>query len=97
VKYQWRLRWKREGEDRISHHREYATEKTALRWMRWMTEGPEKPDEKACCDGFACGCGGLTNKQQWDEHYEDMRPIVFMELSRREVGEWEKTADWGTK
>lgn len=99
-KYEYRVVWKRFGFDRKT--KRYATLPGAQRRVRLL--GPEPwtalgvdPDEKACCSGHECGCGGLTYREQMladrnGRYYPTETPMPeceYIRIERRLLSPWE--------
>lgn len=90
---QFRLRWKRVGCP--EKRKLYWSERAAQRRIDLMGPEPWKalgkdPDDRMCCDGHMCGCGGQT----WREHLldrGDMPPLEYTMIESRKVtqGDWE--------
>ena len=88
---EYRVVWKRE--DGKKKTKRYATLKGAKRWMTLLGDEPWKayannPDDKYCCDGDLCGCGGITWKQHFEFHRQSLPKIEYIRLEQRDVGEW---------
>jgi len=94
---QFRLRWKRVG---CKEKRKlFWSERAAQRRIDLMGPEPWKalgkaPDDRMCCNGYMCVCGGQT----WREHLldrGDMPPLEYTIIESREVtlGKWMPNAD----
>lgn len=100
VRYEFRVVWKRHGFHQKS--KRYATLKAAERRLTLM--GPEPwialqvdPDERMCCSGYECACGGQT----WREHLLEVRntprhpedtgmpAIQYIRIEKRPLSPWE--------
>jgi hypothetical protein len=103
VKYEYRIVWKRHGLHQKS--KRYASLKAAERRARLL--GPEpwtalevNPDERMCCSGYECACGGQTWRENLLEsrrtpRYPDdtgMPAIEYIRIEKRPVSKWE--AHW---
>lgn len=53
----------------------------------WKLFG-EKADENHCCSGHMCGCGGMTVREYYEDHYKSLPPLEYVHIEERDVGEW---------
>ena len=101
-KYEFRVVWKRRGMDRKT--KRYATLKAAENRVLFMGPEPwlalkEEPDDRHCCSGYECGCGGKT----WREYLLEQRTegkfgaddggmpdIEYIRIERRALSPWER-------
>jgi hypothetical protein len=89
---EFRVVWRREGQRRKA--KIYQTRQGAERWaliLQGRIQEPtgDDPDDYACCPGYECGCGGITNADVWGE--ETAKVPALMEgptIESRLVGEW---------
>lgn len=104
---QWSVVWKRV--DSLPKRKRYwsraQAEHRALLlgpepWLyemdRWEKK-PKDPDSRMCCDGYVCGCGGLTVRQHYEQRRAElvesgMPPVEWVRIERRtvEVTPWEE-------
>ncbi len=87
---EYRVTWQREGlpKKRRLYQRRDAAEKF-VRLLRGESRAAEDPDAFACCSGYDCGCGGVTNAEAWEARYGDMpRLVIGPVLASRPVGDW---------
>jgi len=90
-KLEYRITWKREDSD--VRHRVFKTIDGADRFMTLFGEKPweaygENPDELECCDGYGCGCDGLTHRQKSEKRRSSMKKLLFLRKESRVVGDW---------
>ncbi len=90
---EYRIVWKRVGLDAKRKrvvHRKTAEKFAALLGDRepWKRLGQD-PEKLACCDGYECGCGGLTVRESFAQQFGDMPDLEFVRIESREIGEWE--------
>lgn len=88
-KQEFRVTWQRTGLRR--RHRLYATRKGAERWASVLAGQmvAEDPNGYACCSGWECGCGGITNAQADEQRYGKVPTLVYGPVvEARDVGEW---------
>lgn len=88
---EYRVTWQREGLPK--KYRFYQSRPAADRLMRVLRgegiEELENPDDYACCSGYECACGGMTNREAWEQRFGTMPPLVFGPvLTARPVGDW---------
>lgn len=93
-KQEYRVVSKRVG--KVMQTRVYRTLAAAKR--RLVLFGPEpwkaygrhgrNPDERVCCSGYQCGCGGYTVKEQSDARRAEMPELEYIKLQVRDVSEW---------
>jgi hypothetical protein len=97
LRYEFRVRWQREGEGRCS--KLYQSEQMARRWCMKLEGRMEEltglnPDDFACCSGAECGCGGALNRDVWEQEAAKYPPLVFGPVvDTREVGDWQQSGD----
>ena len=99
---QYKLTWQRK--DRMPRTAVYANMATVQKRIALM--GPEpwqyldvEPDDLMCCDGYMCGCLGIT----WREHFMQKReergwqPIQWIKIEARKitVTPWEQVSEEG--
>lgn len=93
VRHQYRVVWKRIGLP--EKKKRYEQRKAAERFVvllgpePWKALGRE-PDERFCCSGRECGCGGMTVREQTLQQRENIPAVEYVRLEKREVtlGEW---------
>ncbi len=88
--HEYRVTWQRKG---LSKRRKlYQRRDAAEKWMRRLTAesfANENPDDYACCSGYYCGCGGISNAEAWEQQYGQMpRLVIGPTLESRPVGDW---------
>ena len=94
---QFRLRWKRVGfkEKRKVFWSERAAQRriTLMGPEPWKALGKE-PDDRMCCSGEECGCGGDTWREHLLSNRGDMPPLEYTIIESREVtlGNWTPNA-----
>lgn len=87
-----------------SNHRQktkrYARRKMADRFMAlfgpepWTVYAPGKnADDLACCDGYDCGCGAMTYREESEAKRKDQPAIEYLRLSCRTVTPWSPVED----
>jgi hypothetical protein len=96
--YQYRVIWQREGCRK--KFKLCARLSTAERHIGLLTSNePWKhihdlkelgPDDLFCCDGYQCGCGGNTCAEHFTEKRESLPKLLYAEIEKRSVGEWER-------
>jgi hypothetical protein len=91
-----RVTWQRQGYRKKSRlfQTAAAAERHALVLQGRLAEAyPDKdPEDLACCSGFECGCGGLTNAEAWAREHARFPPLILGPwIERRDVGAWERT------
>ena len=91
---QYRLSWKR-AENKVKH-KKYRSMKPVNRMLAlltspepWVALG-EEPDDRACCSGYECGCGGETVRERELKRREGLPPIEWVKITKRIV----KQTDW---
>lgn len=47
------------------------------------------PDDYHCCNGYQCGCGGVTNREWYRRGLYGLQPLEYARIERRRVGAWE--------
>lgn len=92
MKYEYRVIWQREGFRK--KRRKFAAEKNAERFMKLLGPEPwtafdQDPDDMECCDGYMCGCTGMTIREWSDHQRKEMPKLEFARIERRQVDEWE--------
>jgi hypothetical protein len=89
---EYRVAWQREGQR--PRHKIYQSWGFAERYrlileQRFAEVFSADPDAFACCSGVECGCGGLTNAEQWANSTVGIPPLIGAPtLERRAVGGW---------
>jgi hypothetical protein len=48
----------------------------------------QNPDAYVCCDGYECGCRGVTVREDHEDIRKRLPPLEYVRLESREVGEW---------
>lgn len=89
---EYRVTWQREGLPK--KRRFYQTRPPAERLIRLLRGELRHPNphDYACCSGYECGCGGVTNAQAWEERYGSMpRLVIGPVLESRPVGVWDES------
>ncbi len=93
MKSEFRVIWKREGlrPKRKIFVRRASAEKYLLLFgpEPWTYLGKD-PDERLCCDGYQCGCGGETYRQNDERQRAEMPKLEWIRVETREVGEWKQ-------
>lgn len=91
-KLQYRVIWQRV--DGVQLIKNYATLKGAERRYGVLT-GDEAhcfaehdPDERVCCSGHECGCGGETYRQRHERLNRELSPLKYIRLESRPIGNW---------
>ena len=95
---EWRVTYKRKGKKR---YRTFQTEAPTRRWAlilagRQAEAFPDvDPDKPWCCQGYECGCQGMTNQDWWDDRNKVMSEGEFapgaaeeVTVESRAVGGW---------
>lgn len=62
----------------------------------WRAYGQD-PDSQLCCDGWNCGCRGLTVRESYMEKRARLPKLVYARIDRRKVGEWESLEQQGSE
>jgi hypothetical protein len=106
----YRLTWKREGYE--PKRKLFRSRVLALRRMRllgpepWtadprVEDGKRRPEDYDCCDGYECGCAGLSIRDAYLERRKSggdypPPPIEWIRLEERTVTEtpWESCGFW---
>jgi len=96
VRTQYRVRWKRE--ENRPKARGAASLREAERFLGLLTSDEpwrflrntyhahwEGPDSYYCCDGGACGCGGLTVRKHCEKAREGLPKIEWARIESRQV------------
>jgi len=89
--FEYRVIWQREGG--VQQVRRYAGEKGArVRYGLLTSDEPWKllgfeADDRVCCTGYHCDCGGETFKQK-TARIRLEGPLKFARIEARTVGEW---------
>jgi len=101
TKYQYRVVSRRQ--DCATKYKVYATRKGAENRLGLLiSDEPWKflplsvfnpthddPDKPQCCDGWQCGCEGVTYREAAKELRDNLPPLVECWIEKRPVGEWE--------
>lgn len=98
TKTQFKVTWKRAGNEPKS--------KTVfgVKWANHLVTvlGPEPwkahgqhPDDRYCCSGYECACGGQTVREHWGSGRKDLPPLEWIKAEKRTVtyGEWEQVTE----
>lgn len=92
TKHEYRVVWRRVKLDRnrkIFQTRR-AAERFALVLQGRMQEVTQlDPDDYACCPGYECDCGGVTNAESWAQRTAEFPPLAEgPTVEARAVGAW---------
>lgn len=97
---EFRVVWKRRGlsAKRREFKRQAAAEKFLLLlgpepWRAYL-KGDDGADDRVCCSGYMCGCGGMTYREQAEDRRKDMPPVEYVRVQERRCTEW-RPADPG--
>lgn len=89
MKMEYRVVWKRVGIRAKS--KRFATLRAAER--RALMLGPEPwlaqkrdPDSLNCCNGYECGCGGVTVRQYWEGL--EIPKLEYIRIDHRPFHAW---------
>lgn len=89
---EFRLRWQREGlpmRRKLYQSREPAEHYALLLQGRMAEFTGDEPTAYACCSGWECGCGGITNADAWALRAKDLPLLIWGPvIESREVGAW---------
>lgn len=55
----------------------------------------QNPDDRMCCSGRECGCGGITVREHWESGRKDLPPLEWIKVEKRTVtyGEWHPVSE----
>lgn len=97
--HEYRVVWRRDGLPKA--RKLFGTLGGAERWAQRLRgelpteldrQAAEDPTGYACCSGWECGCGGVSNERAAAlerERYSEVPPLVFGPVvQRRPVGAW---------
>lgn len=93
ARHQYRVVWKRKGlsEKKKRYERLAFAQRfvTLLGPEPWKALGRD-PDERFCCSGRECGCGGVTVREHFLQHRESYPALEYVRIDQREIrlGAW---------
>ena len=105
-KTEFRVVWKRRGQPRKS--KRFMSLKAAQRRVRLLGPEPwtafeQDPDERYCCSGHECGCGGRTLREHllaqraegngYDPEGGGMPAVEYVRIEQRPLGDWSPVSE----
>lgn len=91
--HEFRVVWQREGKVQRIHR--YATKQGAERRLSILTSDNPfpalgvNPDDRVCCGGDMCGCGGLTYRERHEVLKRDLPSLLYARIEQRTIGAWQ--------
>lgn len=89
---QYRVKWKR-VDSRVKRVNYVSRKRAENRLLLLTSDEPwlamgKSPDEFVCCDGYECGCSGMTIREESDRLRAAMPALEYARIECREVGPW---------